>query len=133
VIPDKVARAIARGPHAHLATVNADGSPHVTVAWIGIEDDEVVIATVPDQRKLANIRREPRVSLSFLTGETAPNGLAEYVVLEGTARITEGGAIAKLDELAKVYWGPDAEFPMKEGPPGYITRIAVERVRGNIA
>lgn len=130
VIPDSVAEVLATGPLVHLATLNDDGSPHVSLAWAGIEDDEVVIATVPDRRKLRNIRRDPRVSLSFLAPGMNEIGLHRYVVLEGRARVTEGGALAKLDELAKVYWGPDASFPLKEGPPGYITRVTVEQIRG---
>jgi hypothetical protein len=44
---------------AQVVTLNADGSPHVTAAWVGVEGDEIVLATIPDQRKLRNLRRDP--------------------------------------------------------------------------
>ncbi|MGZ8515232.1 MAG: pyridoxamine 5'-phosphate oxidase family protein, partial [Candidatus Limnocylindrales bacterium] len=45
---------------ATIATINADGSLHLSAAWIGIEDGEIVFGTLPDQRKLRNLRRDPR-------------------------------------------------------------------------
>jgi PPOX class probable F420-dependent enzyme len=116
---------------ATLVTLGADGSPHVTVAWVGLEDDEIVIGTLSDQPKLRNVRRDPRVALSLVTGTTNRYGLREYVVLQGSARITEGGAPELLQRLAHVYLGPDVVFPaMPNPPPGYVTRITVERIGG---
>jgi PPOX class probable F420-dependent enzyme len=114
-----------------LVTLNPDGSPHVTVAWVGLEDDEAVIGTLGDQPKLRNMRRDPRVALSIVTGETNRYGLREYIVLRGRARVTEGGAPELLQRLARVYLGPDVVFPaMPDPPPGYVTRITVERIGG---
>ena len=47
---------------ATLVTTNADGTAHISTAWIGTENGEIVLGTLPDQRKLANIRRDPRVA-----------------------------------------------------------------------
>jgi hypothetical protein len=45
--------------------------------------------------------------------------------------VTEGGAPELLNKLAKVYAGPDAEFPLPpEPPPGYVVHIAVDRIGG---
>jgi PPOX class probable F420-dependent enzyme len=101
------------------------------MAWIGVEDDEVVIGTLPDQAKLRNIRRDHRVALSMLTGARNAYGLDEYVVLHGRARVTEGGAAELLGRLARVYLGPDARFPpMPDPPQGWVIRITVDRVVG---
>ncbi|HEV8681682.1 MAG TPA: PPOX class F420-dependent enzyme, partial [Actinomycetota bacterium] len=55
----------------------------------------------------------------------------EYLVLRGRARITEGGAPELLQRLAHVYLGPDVVFPaMPNPPPGFVTRIEVEKVGG---
>ena len=117
---------------AHLATVNRDGSPHVTCAWTGIDDaDRIVIGTLFDQRKLKNMRREPRVSLSYETDVVNDWGLREYLVVYGTADIVEGGAAELLQELAHTYLGPDVRFPaMDDPPPGFVTRITIERLAG---
>jgi PPOX class probable F420-dependent enzyme len=130
-IPEPARAVLAGDALAHLVTLNGDGSPLVTCAWARLDGDEVVIATLGDQAKLRNIRRDPRVVLSFQTGQANAYGLAHYLVLYGTARITEGGAPELLQELARTYIGPDVIFPgMPDPPPGYITRIRIERIGG---
>lgn len=66
-IPDTVRRFLATGPLAHVVTIDPDGTPHVSLAWAGFDGDEIVMATFFDlaQRKLENLRRDPRVVLSF--------------------------------------------------------------------
>jgi PPOX class probable F420-dependent enzyme len=131
MIPDPVVELIDSAPIAHVVTLNADGSPHVSLAWVGIEDGEIVIGTIPEQAKLRNIRRDPRVAISMVTGQRNAYGLDEYVVLRGRARLTEGGAPELLQRLARGYLGPDVRFPpMPDPPPGWVIRIAVERVSG---
>ena len=116
---------------AHVVTLNADGSPQVSLAWVGIEAGELVIGTIPDQVKLRNIRRDPRVAVSMVSGRRNAYGLDEYVVLHGRARLTEGGAAEVLQRLARVYLGPDVRFPpMPDPPPGWVIRIAVDRISG---
>src|SRR5262245_58173544 len=116
---------------AHVVTLNEDGSPQVTAAWVGVEGDEIVLATLPDQRKLRNLRRDPRVAVSVPSTDVNTWGLLEYLVVYGTARITEGGAPELLQELAHTYLGPDVVFPaMPDPPPGFVTRITPERFGG---
>jgi PPOX class probable F420-dependent enzyme len=116
---------------AHVVTLDEDGGPQVTAAWVGLDGDEIVFATLPDQRKLKNLRRDPRVALSIPSTTTNEWGLLEYLVLYGTARVTEGGASEVLQRLAHTYLGPDVVFPgMPNPPPGYVTKITVERLGG---
>jgi hypothetical protein len=52
-------------------------------------------------------------------------------VVEGTARIAEGGAADLLQRLATVHIGPGVRFPpFDDPPPGYVLRIAPHRIRG---
>jgi PPOX class probable F420-dependent enzyme len=130
-IPPAVQQLIAQGPIAHVVTLDADGSPQVSMAWVGVEDDEVVIGTLPDQRKLRNLRRDPRIAISMVTGRRNAYGLDEYVVLHGRARVTEGGAPELLGRLAQVYIGPGVRFPpMPDPPPGWVIRMTVDRIVG---
>jgi PPOX class probable F420-dependent enzyme len=116
---------------AIVATLNADGSPHLSSAWVGVEDGDIVFGTLNDQRKLRNIRRDPRVALTIHSDRINAWGLREYLVVDGIARITEGGAAALLQHLAHTYIAPDAVFPgMPNPPPGYVTHVRVERVSG---
>jgi len=104
----------------------------VTCIWVGIDGDDLVSGHLSgDQRKLANVRRDPRVTLSFEGTTVHPPGLKEHLVLRGRARIEEGGAPELLQRLARVYLGPDVKFPpMDDPPPGYVLRIAAERIGG---
>lgn len=130
-IPDSLRALIESGAHAHIVTLNRDGTPHVTLVWVGIEDDEIVSAHLPRNQKVRNIERNPRVVLSLEATTKSNYGLTEYAVVYGTARITEGGAAELLQKLAYVYMGPGVKFPpMPNPPPGYITRIRVDRVEG---
>jgi PPOX class probable F420-dependent enzyme len=132
IISDEIRQLIATGPLAHLTTLNADGSPQVSVVWVGIEGDEFVSGHMGAWQKVKNVRRDPRVALSLLGRGKNPLGLQEYLVVYGEARITEGGAAALLQRLAEVYLGPDVEFPPEpfRSRPGYITRITPHRLAG---
>ncbi|MGH3037915.1 MAG: PPOX class F420-dependent oxidoreductase [Gaiellaceae bacterium] len=116
---------------AHLVTLNADGSPQVSIVWVGLEGDDIVSAHLREQQKLRNIRRDNRVALSIETQETNPYGLRECLVVHGRATLEEGGAPELLQRLAHTYLGPDVTFPpMPDPPPGFRLRIVVERVGG---
>lgn len=125
-------RAVLESPAlAHLVTLEPDGSPQVTVVWAGLDGDEIVAAHLSEHRKVRNIRNDRRVAVSFETPERNAQGLTDYLVIYGTARITEGGAAELLQQLAHVYLGPDVRFPPMDSPPaGYITRITVDRISG---
>jgi PPOX class probable F420-dependent enzyme len=130
-IPGSVRQLIESGPLAHVVTLARDGAPQVSLAWVGLEDEEVVIGTLFDQRKLHNLRRDPRIAISMINGERNSWGLDEYVVLHGQARLTEGGAAELLQRLAHVYLGPDVRFPAMPDPPaGWLIRVTVERTVG---
>ncbi len=67
-LPDS-ARVVLESPAlAHLVTLNPDGSPQVTIVWVGLDCDEIVAAHLPEHRKVRNIRNDPRVALSIETG-----------------------------------------------------------------
>ena len=130
-LPDSARALLESAALAHLVTLNPDGSPQVTIVWAGLDGDEIVIGHLPEHRKLRNIRNDSRVALSIETPERNPAGLNEYLVIYGTARVTEGGAAELLQELAHTYLGPGVRFPPGDNPPpGYITHITVDRISG---
>jgi PPOX class probable F420-dependent enzyme len=131
LLTDDVRAAVTAGHLAHLTTIDPDGSPQISLVWVGIEDDELVIGHLGSGRKIANLARDPRVALSIETDQTNPMGLQEYLVIRGTARITPGGAPELLQRLAGVYLGPGVKFPpMEEPPPGNVIRITPTRIGG---
>lgn len=131
MIPDTVRAVLDGHPLGHLVTINPDGSPQVTVVWVGIEGDELVVGSIGMRQKLRNVQRDPRVVVSFETDLANEIGLREYLVVTGRARITEGGAPELLQRLAYGYIGPHVTFPpMPDPPPGYVLRIAPDRYGG---
>jgi PPOX class probable F420-dependent enzyme len=131
-LPEAARDLIESGTLGHLVTLSPEGSPQVTCVWVGIDGDELVSAHLaPDQKKLRNVRRDPRVALSFEGTRVHPPGLKEYLVVHGRARVEEGGAPELLQRLAHVYLGPDVRFPpMDDPPPGFTMHVRVERIGG---
>jgi PPOX class probable F420-dependent enzyme len=121
---------IESGPLAHLSTVNPDGSPQVSVIWIGLDGDQIVSGHLPWNQKLKNISRDPRVVLSFDAPRDPAVFLNEHAVLRARAEIVPSGqAWDLLDRLTKVYLNPEAEFPAPRSD-GYIVRYTVQKVGG---
>jgi PPOX class probable F420-dependent enzyme len=131
LIPDAARELIESEALGHLVTLEPDGRPQVSCVWVGLEDGDIVFASLGERRKLDNIRRDPRVSLSIEGTRISPLGLREYLVVHGTARIVEGGGPELLQRLAFTYIGPEAKFPpMDDPPPGVVVHIAPERLGG---
>jgi PPOX class probable F420-dependent enzyme len=129
-LPPELRDLLASGPMVHLSTVNADGSPQVSVIWIGMDGDVLVSGHMRWYAKLRNIERDPRVVLSFDAPREPGVFLNPYAVVRARATIQRSDdAWDLLNRLAKVYMSPDAEFPGAKGP-GYIVRYAVERIGG---
>jgi PPOX class probable F420-dependent enzyme len=128
---DEVRAALTAGRLGHLVTINPDGSPQVSLVWIGVEDDEIVVGHLPRGRKVANIERDPRVVVSVEADGHNPIGLTHHLIIQGSARITEGGAPELLQRLAHTYLGPDVKFPpFDDPPPGRVIRIRVDKIGG---
>lgn len=122
------------GRLGHLVTVNSDGSPQVSLVWVGIDagnDDEIVMAHMMRGQKIRNIERDPRIALTIEADGENPLGLDNYLIAHGSARLEEGGAPELLQRLAKTYLGPDVKFPpMDSPPPGHVIHMSVEKIGG---
>jgi PPOX class probable F420-dependent enzyme len=123
---------IESGPMAHLSTINPDGSPHVTVIWIGIDGDDLVSTHMRDNVKLKNIRRDPRVALSFDAPRAAGVWINPYAVVYADAAVEGSSRIWELmARHAKAYVSPDAELPVPTAhDDGFVVRYSITRVGG---
>ena len=131
VLNDEVRRALTAGRLAHLVTINPDGGPQVSVVWIGLDGDEIVVGHLRAGRKVTNIARDPRVALTVEAEGANPVGMANYLLVHGTARLVEGGAPELLQRLAEVYIGSGVKFPPFDNPPpGHVIHITVDRIGG---
>lgn len=122
--------AVASGRLVHLVTVNPDGSPQVSCVYVGWDGDELVAGHLQDHKKLKNVRRDPRVTLS-VESDVEFSGFSPYVVVEGTATVEEGGAVEVLRRITTEQHGADHAFPPPgDWPAGYVLRIRPTRVYG---
>lgn len=131
-LPVSARQLIESAPLAHMVTLNPDGSPHVTIVWVGMDDrGRIVSGHLGAWKKVRNVEKDPRVALSVETSHMNEIGLNEYLVINGRATITEGGAADLLQRLAYGYIGPGVKFPPFDDPPaGYVIHVEVERVGG---
>jgi PPOX class probable F420-dependent enzyme len=100
---------------AHLSTINADGSPQVTVIWIGLDGDDLVSGHMAWYAKLRNVERDPRVVLSF-DAPRVPGVLNPYAMLRARAAVQPSDdAWDLLNRLAKGLHLPRHRVPGAEG------------------
>lgn len=132
-LPDSAREFIGPGANATLVTLNADGSPQISVVWVALrstpEGDELVSAHLGEYLKVRNVRRDARVALTIVSDEPS-EFMRPYLSVAGTARIVEGGAPELLRELAAVLGGPGLEFPPEDAPPGVLTRVRIDKIGG---
>lgn len=125
---------IGQGADATLVTLNPDGSPQVTLVWVALkstpEGDELVTAHLAEHQKVRNVRRDPHVAVTILSPQGVGQAMRPYLAINGTARVVEGGAPELLKELAQTLSSPDSGFPPDDAPPGYLTRIRIDKVGG---
>jgi len=108
-----------------VATLGDDGAPHVAPTWVSLEDDRILLNSARGRRWPSNLERDRRVTLTIPNSENP----YEYVSVRGRVEeITEDGADAHIDALAKKYLGVD-EYPMRQpGEQRVIVRVEPERV-----
>lgn len=88
---------------ANVATVLPDGSPHVVPVWIDTDGEAILFNTYKNSVKHRNLVRDPRVAISVVD-KADPY---RKVIIRGDVELTEEGADAHLDKLAKKYLGVD--------------------------
>jgi len=99
---------------ANLATVNADGSPQVTPVWVDFDGTHVLVNTAKGRVKDRNMRRNPIVAISIAD----PENPYRYLGIQGrVTNMTESGADAHIDKMAKKYLGVD-KYPFSQ--PGEV-------------
>jgi PPOX class probable F420-dependent enzyme len=91
-----------------VTTLRPDGSPHSTIVWVDVEDGKVSFNTATGRAKPRYLEHDPRASLLVLD----PNDPYRWVAVSGPVEITEEGADAQIDKLAKKYIGQD-EYPWR--------------------
>jgi PPOX class probable F420-dependent enzyme len=125
-LPQSVKKILQDKAYGHVITFDAAGKPQVTMVWMDVDGDEVVFNTAEGRLKPKNLRRDPRVIVSVQDR----NDPQSYMVFHGKATLTESGADAQIDQLARRFLGLE-KYPFRR--PGEVrlqVRIKVDRIGG---
>lgn len=123
-IPKEYRDLLERPAFAHLATIMPDGSPQVTPVWCDFDGTYVIVNSAKGRVKDRNMRANPHVALSIMD----PENPYRYLEVRGrVAEITETGAEAHIDKMAKKYLGLDAFANKKPDETRVMYKIAPER------
>ena len=108
-LEEKPRRFLDENPYVGVATtLREDGSPHSTIVWVDVEGDKVSFNTALGRAKPRHLEHDPRASVLMVD----PNNSYKWVAVSGPAELTEEGANAQIDKLAKKYLGKD-EYPWR--------------------
>ena len=125
-IPADIAALLDDKVFVHLATTNPDGSPQVSVIWVERDGDRVVFGTADGRVKPRNLRRDPRVSLSF----TPPDDPYRNITMRG--RVTEivANGTGLIDRLAHKYLGEERFSGINPADTRLDVTIEIDRISG---
>ena len=124
-IPETYRDLFQKRAFAHLATLMPDGTPQVTPVWCDYDGTHIRINTAKGRVKDRNMRRNPQVALEIMD----PDNSYRYLAVRGrVAEITENGADAHIDLLAKKYLDQE-KYPYRQaGEVRVLYKIRPERV-----
>jgi PPOX class probable F420-dependent enzyme len=124
-IPENYRDLFSKKAFAHLATLLPDGGPQVTPVWCDYDGNYIRINTAKGRVKDRNMRRNRKVALAIMD----PDNPYRHLAVRGeVAEITEQGADAHIDLLAKKYLGKD-KYPFRQpGEVRVLYKIRPERV-----
>jgi PPOX class probable F420-dependent enzyme len=124
-IPDKFKDLFQKKAFANLATLMADGSPQVTPVWVDYDGTHIRVNSAKGRVKDRNVRRTPKVALAILD----PDNPYRHLAVQGqVVEVTEQGADAHIDALAKKYLGQDRYPNRRAGEVRVIYKIRPEKV-----
>jgi PPOX class probable F420-dependent enzyme len=124
-IPDEAKHLFEDKEMAHVATLNADGSPQVSPVWIALDGDLITFNTAEGRLKPKNLRRDGRVAISIADDENP----YENVMVQGkVVELTNDGADDDIDALAKRYLDADSYPFRQDGEERVIVKIEPEKV-----
>jgi PPOX class probable F420-dependent enzyme len=119
------ARELLRGKAwGHVITLNAGGTPQVTMVWVDEEDGDLVFNTNMARQKAVNLQRDPRVTVS-VQNVAEPQ---QYLLVRGQAELQTENAYDHINKLAHKFM--DRDYPKNEGEVRVKVRVKADRVTG---
>ena len=125
-LPQSVKKLLEDKAYGHVVTMNADGSPQITMVWIDVDGDTPQFNTAEGRVKPDNLRNNPKIVVTVQSKDDPQ----AYAAIYGKASVTREGADAQIDKLAKRFLGLD-EYPFRQpGEVRLLVKIDVEKIRG---
>jgi PPOX class probable F420-dependent enzyme len=123
MIPEKYLDLFDKKAFASLATLMPDGTPQVTPVWVDFDGNHILVNSAKGRRKDANMQERPKVAISIMD----PDNPYRYLEVRGTVdEITEHGAAAHIDKMAKKYLGMEKYPFAKPGEVRVLYKIKPE-------
>ena len=83
---------------AVMATINSDGSPHLSPNWYYYDDHQLFFVTTKERKKFYNLERDQRMSVCVYEPPLA----SDYVVVQGTANVDDLVPTSELWGIARL-------------------------------
>lgn len=123
-IPDEFMDLLTRPVVASLATVLADGQPHLTPVWVMAANGRVIVNTARGRQKDKNLHQRPQATVLLLD----PENPYRYLEIRGrVTRESEEGARDMINQLSLKYRG-NSDYPNYPGETRVTYEIEPTRV-----
>ena len=113
--PDEMHAFLDAGRDLQVASLNADGTPHLVTMWYLRDGDDLCFWTYSKSQKVVNVRRDPRITVLVATGEAYEE--LRGVSINGTATVEEDldAVLAFGEKVYEKHWGPIDNDMVREG------------------
>lgn len=101
ILTSKVAEFLQLPIISIVATINVDGSPHLTPVWHLLKSDRVFLTVEKHSKKATNLRNNPTISLCVASWRIPQ----EWIMLNGQATIQHDGVQEMVRAISVVYKG----------------------------
>jgi PPOX class probable F420-dependent enzyme len=126
--PEKYVDLFAKKAFGAFTTLMPDGSPQTTPVWVDYHDGEIWVNSAVGRQKDKNVRRDPRVAIAVID----PDNPYRYVEVRGRVReITQDGADAHIDAMARKYLGQDKYPYAQPGEQRVLYKITIEKAHAS--
>ena len=117
---DEMWRFIESQKSIQVATVNGDGSPHLTTLWFAVADGKIVLETFTKSQKVVNLKRNPKIAVLFEDGD-------KYEDLRGVSINAEAELVSDVDRVHALHTAV-----LKRNTPG-VDEETLDKVSASMA
>ncbi len=125
-LPDDIRALLTEPIFFHVATLNPDGSPQLSIIWGGVEGDLFWFSTAEGRAKPRNLRNDPRLAVSF----SPPDKPYRNIVLNGRAVVIENRGTGLIDRMARKYTEADSYQWARPGEVRVDVGMEIDRISG---